>query len=72
MAKVKEENQLQNELISMKYEDTSDSTVERYNPIDDKLLVSKVMVLDKLQSGLENGTSIDYCLQLSLIYKNLC
>lgn len=34
--------------------------------------VAKLTVLDKIISGLENGTNIEHCLTLSNIYRNLC
>lgn len=37
-----------------------------------KAMVAKLTVLDKIISGLENGTNIEHCLTLSNIYRNLC
>lgn len=37
-----------------------------------KIIVAKLTVLDKIISGLENGSNIEHCLTLSNIYKNLC
>lgn len=37
-----------------------------------KIIVAKLSILDKIISGLENGTNIEHCLTLSNIYKNLC
>lgn len=33
---------------------------------------AKVVVLDRLIDGLNNGVNIEHCLTLSTIYKNLC
>lgn len=37
-----------------------------------KVMVAKLTVLDKIISGLKDGTNIEHCLTLSNIYKNLC
>lgn len=37
-----------------------------------KIIVAKLTVLDKIISGMENGSNIEHCLTLSNIYKNLC
>lgn len=37
-----------------------------------KVTVDKLTVLDKIISGMENGSNIEHCLTLSNIYKNLC
>lgn len=47
-------------------EPKEDSTVQG------KIIVAKLSILDKIISGLENGTNIEHCLTLSNIYKNLC
>ena len=38
----------------------------------DKIIVAKLTVLDKIISGMGNGSNIEHCLTLSNIYKNLC
>lgn len=40
--------------------------------IQNKAMVAKLAVLDKIISGLEFGANVEHCLTLSNIYKNLC
>ena len=41
-------------------------------PMEEKIILAKSVVLDKIISGLGNGSNIEHCLTLSNIYKNLC
>lgn len=40
--------------------------------VQNKALIAKLAILDKIISGLEHGANVEHCLTLSNIYKNLC